>query len=98
MIGAPSVSAHYMPLGQARAGFRGHIHAIHVSEGAHGLPAAELESRLLELGFVEGAEISVLHEGPFGRDPMAVRVNNTTIALRRREAMAILVASSDRSE
>jgi Fe2+ transport system protein FeoA len=27
---------------------------------------------------------------------MAVRVNDTTIALRRREAMAILVTSSDR--
>ena len=27
----------------------------------------------------------------FGRDPIAVRVNNTTVALRRREAMAILV-------
>ena len=27
-----------------------------------------------------------------GRDPIAVRVNDATIALRRREAMAILVA------
>lgn len=96
MIDGSSVSALCMPLGQARTGFRGHIHAIHASEGAHGLPAAELESRLLELGFVEGAEITVLHEAPFGHDPIAVRVNNTTIALRRREAMAVLVASSDR--
>jgi ferrous iron transport protein A len=86
-----------MPLGQARRGFCGHIHAIHVSEGAHGLLSAELESRLLELGFIEGAEITVLHEGPFGRDPMAVRINGSTIALRRREAMAILVTSSGRS-
>ena len=37
------------------------------------------------------AHVEVLHEGPLGRDPIAVRVNNTTIALRRREAMAILV-------
>jgi ferrous iron transport protein A len=51
----------------------------------------ELERRLLELGFVEGAEVEVLHEGPMGRDPIAVRVNDNTIALRRREAMAILV-------
>ena len=34
--------------------------------------------------------MEVLHEGPVGRDPIAVRVNDTTIALRRREAMAIL--------
>jgi ferrous iron transport protein A len=79
------------PLGLVARGYRGHIQAIHVVDGAHGLTAAELEQRLLELGFVEGAEIEVLHEGPLGRDPMAVRVNDTTIALRRREAMAILV-------
>jgi ferrous iron transport protein A len=79
------------PLGLARRGFCGHIKAIDVSAGAHGLPAAELERRLLELGFVEGAEVEVLHEGPLGRDPIAVRLNDTTIALRRREAMAIFV-------
>lgn len=87
-----------MPLGLAQRGFRGRIHAIYVSEDGHGLPAAELESRLLELGFTEGAEVRILHEGPFGRDPIAVRVNDTTIALRRREAMAILVTSLERSE
>ena len=84
-------------LGQAHRGFCGRINAIHVHEEAHGLAAPEIESRLLELGFVEGAEIKVLHEGPIGRDPIAVRINDTTIALRRREAMAILVTSSNRS-
>jgi ferrous iron transport protein A len=43
------------------------------------------------LGFVEGALVEVLHQGLFGRDPIAVRVNETTVALRRREAAAILV-------
>jgi ferrous iron transport protein A len=84
-----------MPLGQASRGFCGRIDAIHVAENAHGLAAREIESRLLELGFVEGAEIRILHEGPIGRDPIAVRINGTTIALRRREAMAILVTSSN---
>jgi len=80
-----------VPLGLARQGFCGHIHAIHVVDGAHGLSAMELERRLLELGFVEGAAVEVLHEAPLGGDPIAVRVNDNTIALRRREAMAILV-------
>ena len=62
------------PLGLAQRGFRGHIAAIHVAEGAHGLSAAELEQRLLELGFVEGATVEVLHQGLFGGDPIAVRV------------------------
>jgi ferrous iron transport protein A len=88
----PSVNvAGGVPLGLARRGFCGHIHAIHVGDGAHGLAAVELERRLLELGFVEGAEVEVLHEGPLGRDPIAVRINDNTIALRRREAMAIIV-------
>ena len=92
-VRAPSPST---PLGRAARGFAGRIHAIDVVDGAHSLPAAELERRLIELGFVEGADVEVLHEGPFGRDPMAVRVNDTTIALRRREAMAILVIAAER--
>ena len=93
----PAKAQQCAPLGLARRGFCGHIHAIQTGDSAHGLEAAELERRLLELGFVEGAEVEVLHEGPLGRDPIAVRVNDTTIALRRREAMAILVTSSDRT-
>jgi len=53
--------------------------------------ADELERRLLEMGFVEGARIEVLHEGLFGRDPIAVRVDDTRVALRRREAGAVTV-------
>jgi len=34
----------------------------------------------------------VLHEGTIGRDPIAVRLENVTIAVRRREAMAVIVA------
>jgi ferrous iron transport protein A len=83
-----------MPLGQANRGFCGRIDIIHVDEKVHGRQASEIESRLIELGFVEGAEIEILHEGPIGRDPIAVRINGTTIALRRREAMAILVTTS----
>jgi ferrous iron transport protein A len=86
-----------IPLGQASRGFCGRIDTIHVGEEMHGLQAPELESRLIELGFVEGAEIKILHEGPIGRDPIAVRINGTTIALRRREAMAILVTSSNQN-
>ena len=60
-----------------------------------GLPQAELERRLLELGFVEGATVELLHQGLVGGDPIAVRVADTTIALRRREAMAITVVARD---
>lgn len=55
------------------------------------MSALELESQLIEMGFVEGARVEILHEGAIRRDPIAVRVDNVTIALRRREAMAIVV-------
>ena len=72
-------------------GFRGRIEALSVEQAGAGLPEPELERRLIELGFVEGADVELLHQGLFGRDPIAVRVAHATIALRRREAMAILV-------
>jgi ferrous iron transport protein A len=80
-----------MPLGKAQRGFCGRIQAIAVAEGQSSPPAEELERRLVELGFIEGARVEILHEGIFGRDPIAVRVNDATVAIRRREAMAILV-------
>jgi ferrous iron transport protein A len=81
-----------MPLGLARRGYSGVIQ--HLAPGSTGsaLSDVELESRLIELGFVEGAKVEILHEGVVGRDPIAVRVDNITIAVRRREAMAIIVA------
>jgi ferrous iron transport protein A len=78
-------------LGDAHVGFRGRIQALSTDGARTGMPASELERRLIELGFVEGANVELLHEGLFGGDPIAVRVADTTIALRRREAMAILV-------
>ena len=90
----PSQNGHAsLPLGQAPCGFRGRVDAIEVRQESGGLPPAEIEQRLLELGFVEGARVEILHEGAFARDPIAVRVNNATIALRRREAMAILATA-----
>jgi ferrous iron transport protein A len=78
-------------LGSAPLGFRGNVEAIEPRDNASGISPLELESRLIELGFIEGVSIEVLHEGLFGRDPIAIRINNMTVALRRREAMAILV-------
>ena len=77
------------PLSGARIGARGVIVRVNALDGA--LEAAELERRLLELGFVEGAMVEVLQEGLFGRDPIAVRLDDMRVALRRREAAAIQV-------
>ena len=85
-----------LALGEAAVGFRGRIVALDMSRAhAAGLPRSELERRLLELGFVEGAAVELLHQGVFGGDPIAIRVADATIALRRREAMAIMVAGEE---
>ena len=81
-----------MPLGTAKRGYSGVVQQLAAGDAGSALSEHELESRLIELGFVEGARVEVLHEGVVGRDPIAVRVENVTIALRRREAMAIIVA------
>jgi ferrous iron transport protein A len=47
--------------------------------------------RLLELGFVQGESIRIVAESFPRRDPIAVRVGNTTFALRRHEAALIHV-------
>ena len=88
----PSDSPSGVPLGLAERGYSGVIQHLSASGAGSAVSDVELESRLIELGFVEGAKVEILHEGIVGRDPIAVRVDNVTIAVRRREAMAIIVA------
>jgi len=76
-------------LSEARLGDRGIItRVVSVGGDEHG---AELERRLLELGFVEGAHVQLLHQGVFGRDPMALKVDDMRVALRRHEARGLMV-------
>ncbi len=53
--------------------------------------------RLLELGFVEGESLRVVAHGFPGREPIAVRIGNTTFALRRFEADHVLVTATPQS-
>jgi ferrous iron transport protein A len=53
--------------------------------------SSDLEERLLDLGFIEGTSLEIVHEGPWGRDPIAVRILDTVIAIRRVDAQAIKV-------
>jgi ferrous iron transport protein A len=73
------------PLGLMQPGGVGRILAVRSGEG-------DIERGLLEMGLVEGACVEVLHHGFLGRDPLAVRINQSmTVALRRGEANAVLV-------
>ncbi len=48
-------------------------------------------SRLRHFGFDEGVSVEPLHLGPFGRDPLAVKVGRMTVAIRRAHARAVRV-------
>jgi len=49
--------------------------------------------RLRHFGFDEGVAVQPLHLGPFGRDPLAVRVGRMTVAIRRAHARAVRVTT-----
>lgn len=55
-----------------------------------------LKRRLMDMGFVEEAEVELLHSAPLTRDPLAVRVDAAIIAIRKAEAAHILVSAAAR--
>lgn len=73
-------------LDQLRLGARARIAAIDWAS----LEESEA-SRLRHFGFDEGVAVQPLHLGPFGRDPLAVRVGRMTVAIRRAHARAVSV-------
>ncbi len=80
-----------MKLSELKQGARGTI----VQVGTEETPR-ERTQQLLDLGVIEGAAFEVAHEAPFGRDPMAVRIRGSLLALRRSEANEIQVQLKDR--
>lgn len=52
----------------------------------------ELKERLVDMGFTKDSEIECILKACFN-GPIAYRIKNTTIALRRRDAKHILVNS-----
>jgi ferrous iron transport protein A len=79
-------------LARLRQGERGVV--LSVVDDGESLGDARISTigrRLLELGFVPGAEVEIIATMWPGADPLAVRVGATTFALRRREAAAVRV-------
>ncbi len=84
-----------IPLGTAPKGFKGTIHRVDATACATtSFPALELERRLTEMGFIEGSTVEIRHEGFWKKDPIAVKVNHTMVALRRLAANAVHVRLS----
>lgn len=90
---APPVEGAIVRLSEASLGDVGTIVDVRAesSPDNHGVNLEELQRRLLEFGFVEGARIQVIHEGAIRRDPIAVRLDDMRVALRRRDAEDVYV-------
>ncbi|RIX32569.1 FeoA family protein [Sphingomonas edaphi] len=73
-------------LDQLKIGMRARISTIDWESLDHGEAC-----RLRHFGFDEGVAVQPLHLGPFGRDPLAVRVGRMTVAIRRNHARAVSV-------
>lgn len=79
VVPVPALS---VPLGELLVGSRARVVEIKGS-GKH-------QRRLLDMGFVPGAEISVVRQAPLG-DPVEYRVKETAVALRKDDASTISV-------
>ena len=64
---------------------------VHVAPGDPADDGADLARRLMELGFVPGEKIRLLKRGMPGGEPLAIKVGNSTFALRRFEAALISI-------
>jgi ferrous iron transport protein A len=90
--GAEVALAGCVRLSDVRPGDRGVLVAVRADQARdHGVDVHELERRLLEFGFVEGAAIEVLHQGAIWLDPIALRVDDMRVALRRRDGHDVWV-------
>ncbi|TFW23412.1 FeoA family protein [Duganella callida] len=64
---------------------------VQVTPGNAADDGVSLARRLMELGFVPGEKIRLLKRGMPGGEPLAIKVGNSTFALRRFEAALISI-------
>lgn len=79
-------------LDQLRTGASAVVVDVSTSATAEGATTLDIARRLKELGFVKGEAVKILHRGYFGGEPLAVRIGQSTFALRRFEAALIGIA------
>jgi ferrous iron transport protein A len=70
------------PLDQLRPGQGGRITAVAGDDA--------LVQRLMEMGLFEGEEVEVLAVAPLG-DPLEIRLGDSRLSLRRREAARVQI-------
>ena len=49
-----------------------------------------IKRRLMDMGIIEGIEVKMIKTAPMG-DPVEIKVHNTSVALRKSEAVTIAI-------
>jgi ferrous iron transport protein A len=86
----PTPADFALALDQLQLGQRGRVAIIDWA-----LLGTHEAARLRQFGFDADVVVEPLHAGPFGRDPLAVKVGRMTVAIRRAHARAIRVVPAD---
>jgi ferrous iron transport protein A len=86
-----TASSALQPLSAMRKGDRATVAGMSQPQGEE---QRAVQLRLRELGFVPGEQVRIVAVSFPGADPIAVRLGNTTFALRRHEAAMVHVTPS----
>jgi ferrous iron transport protein A len=71
------------------------VYALDVKEAEGNPNKQQMLTRMMEMGFIEGATVCKRYAAPFSNDPIAVEVEGHLVALRRNEAKMIHVVIED---
>lgn len=74
---------HATLLSRMKKGEQGTVAGLNIAASAE---YEAIRVRLLELGFAAGERVQIVAQSFFGGTPLAVRLGNSTFALRRHEA------------
>ncbi|MFZ6871339.1 FeoA family protein [Undibacterium sp. Di27W] len=96
MSSLPTKQAIATTLNQMRVGDSGVVVDVEDQGDAKNESLFNITRRLKELGFVKGESVKVLHKGYFGGEPLAVRIGQSTFALRNFEAALIGVTHTEK--
>ncbi|MFZ6657963.1 FeoA family protein [Undibacterium sp. TJN19] len=96
MSSLPLQQATSTTLNLMKVGDSGVVHDVQDQGDVKNESLFNITRRLKELGFVKGESVKILHKGYFGGEPLAVRIGQSTFALRNFEAALIGVTHSQK--
>lgn len=80
-----------MDLTNLKPGQHGRVVGIDTTPSLRADTVDSLSRRLMELGFIPGTIVTMMHRAPVVNDPLSVTVRGMHIALRRNEAKLVRI-------